>query len=124
MEPESLEPGDSEKTSTIDRFFSGLSEFIFQTKLGVADVQMVDYLSDMMLRFVRMDSLHRVRRQNGRPAMEVFQMLCEGEKRIGLARRDVHRHIGDFTLLWSGMYPETLRRNKPSVSRDGFLHYC
>ncbi|MGB7345056.1 MAG: hypothetical protein WBD20_12655 [Pirellulaceae bacterium] len=112
------------ENSTIERFFSGLSEFIFHSKLGVADVQLVDYLSDMMLRFVRVEALHRVRKSNGKPATEVFQMLCEAEQRIGLARREVHRHIGDVTLFWSGMYPEALRRQKPGQTRDGFLDYC
>jgi hypothetical protein len=123
MDPEETSP-ESKDSSTIERFFCGLSEYIFESKLGVADVQLVDYLSDMLLRFVRVDSLHRVRRPNGRPATEVFQMLCEAEKRIGLARREVHRHIGDFTLFWSGMYPESLRRLKPAETRDGFLDYC
>jgi hypothetical protein len=128
MKPESnSEDGNNlsgAESSPLDRFFSGLSEFIFHSKLGVADVQLVDYLSDMMLRFVRVEALHRVRKNNGRPATEVFQMLCEAEQRIGLARREVHRHIGDFTLFWSGMYPETLRKVKPERSRDGFLDYC
>jgi len=51
-------------------------------------------------------------------------MLCEAEKRIGLARREVHRHIGDFTLFWTGMYPESLRRIQGGKSPDGFLDYC
>ena len=126
MQPDSTDqPSNNQpsKRSTIERFFSGLSEFIFESKLGVADVQMVDYVSNLMLRFVRVDSLHRVRRGNGRPATEVFQMLVEAEERIGLARREVHRHIGDFTLFWSGMYPESLRPS--SVNRcDDFLDYC
>jgi len=123
MKPENTSD-DSPNRSTIERFFSGLSEYIFQSKLGVVDVQLVDYISDMMLRFVRLDSINRVRRSNGRPATELFQMLDEAEKRIGLAKRDVHRHIGDVTLFWSGMYPERLRRLKPERSRDGFLDYC
>jgi len=123
MKPENTSD-DSPNRSTIERFFSGLSEYIFQSKLGVADVQLIDYLSDMMLRFIRIDSLNRVRRSNGRPATELFQMLSEAEQRIGLAKRDVHRHIGDVTLFWSGMYPERLRRLKPERSRDGFLDYC
>ena len=110
--------------STIERFFSGLSECIFESKLGVADTQMIDYLSDLLLRFVRVDSMHRVRRGHGRPATEVFQMLCEADQRIGLARRETHRHIGDFTLFWSGMYPESLRRVRRSESLDGFIDYC
>ena len=56
--------------STIERFFSGLSECIFESKLGVADTQMIDYLSNLLLRFVRVDSMHRVRRGDGRPATE------------------------------------------------------
>jgi hypothetical protein len=123
MKPDMNSP-DLPNRSTIERFFSGLSEYIFQSKLGVADVQLIEYVSDMLLRFVRVDSLHKVRRPNGRPATEVFQMLCEAEKRIGLARREVHRHIGDFTLFWSGMYPESVRRIRPYESADGFLDYC
>lgn len=109
--------------SVLDRFFRGLSECIFHTKLGVADVQLVDYLSDLMSRFVRVESLHRVRRPNGQPVTEVVQMFREAETRIGLARREVHRHIGDFTLFWSGMYPERLRHDQVGIG-DGFVSYC
>ena len=123
MEPEK-NSDQSPNRSTLERFFSGLNEYIFHSKLGVADVQLIDYVSDMLLRFVRLDAVHKVRRPNGRPATEVFQMLGEAEKRIGLAKRDVHRHIGDVTLFWSGMYPETLRRLRPHESADGFLDYC
>ncbi len=120
MEPEEQEQ-DTAKTSALGRFLSGISECVFHSKLGVADVQMVDYLSDMLVRFTRVESLHRVRKSNGRPVTEVFQMLSEAEQRIGLARREVHRHIGDFTLFWSGMYPESLRRAR---SLAPFETYC
>jgi len=123
MEPDKQEPNPPNR-SAIERFFRGLSECVFHTKLGVADVQMVDYLSDMLLRFIRVDALQRVRQPNGRPVTEVFEMFCEAEHRIGLARREVHRHIGDFTLFWSGMYPESLRRVRTSTTADGFLDYC
>ena len=123
-----MEPGknseQSPNRSALERFFSGINEYIFHSKLGVADVQLIDYVSDMLLRFVRLDAVHKVRSPSGRPATEVFQMLCEAEKRIGLAKRDVHRHIGDVTLFWSGMYPERLRRIRPHESSDGFLDYC
>jgi hypothetical protein len=126
MEPD-REPdrdlSDDRDRSSLERFFVGLSECIFHSRLGVVDVQLVDYIGDMMLRFVRVDGVHRVRKGDGRPATEVFQMLCEAEQRIGLARREVHRHIGDFTLFWTGMYPESLRRMKSS-SADHFLDYC
>ncbi len=115
---------DPPERGTLDKFFRGLNEFIFHSKLGVVDVQLVEYLNDMMMRFVRVESFHRVRKNNGKPVTEVFQMLYEAEKRIGLAKREVHRHIGDFTLFWSGMYPESLRKSKPDSSADWFKDYC
>ena len=90
------------------RFFLGVCEYIFEARLGVADPPLVDYLSDLMLRFARLDTVHRVRNLAGRPVVEVADMLAEAENRIGLARRDVHRHIGDVTLFWTGVYPESL----------------
>lgn len=120
-------PEDSQplpKRSPLDRFLSGISESIFLGRLGVADMQLVDYVSDMLLRFVRMDGIHRVRRSSGQPATEVYQMLLEGQQRIGIARREVHRHIGDFTLFWSGVYPESLRTPQGRHSIDSFLDYC
>ena len=81
---------------------------VFESQLGVADPPLVDYLSDLMLRFARLDTVHRVRNLAGRPVVEVADMLSEAESRIGLARRDVHRHIGDVTLFWTGVYPESL----------------
>ncbi|WP_164102052.1 hypothetical protein [Candidatus Laterigemmans baculatus] len=112
------------KRSALDRFLAGISESIFFGRLGVADIQLVDYISDMLLRFVRMDGIHRVRRSTGQPATEVYQMLLEGQQRIGLARREVHRHIGDFTLFWSGVYPESLRSPHNRNSVDAVLDYC
>lgn len=123
--PSSESSGSDLKRSTLDRFLGGLNEFIFHTKLGVADVQMIDYVNDLLLRFVRVEAMHRVRRPSGQPTTDVFQMLGEAEKRIGLAKREIHRHIGDFTLFWSGMYPESLRRSKSSAVDDAtFRSYC
>ena len=50
-------------------------------------------------------------------------MLVEAERRVGLARREVHRHIGDFTLFWTGVYPESLHP-KRSDPLDRFVDYC
>ncbi len=110
--------------STIARYFAGLCETTFQTRLGVVDPPLIDYLSQMLLRFVRTETLHRVRNLAGRPAVEVVEMLTEAENRIGLARREVHRHIGDVTLFWTGVYPESLRELRSVEKKDFFVDYC
>ena len=124
----SKNPGGDDQSSPgyggCERFFRGLAESIFQTELGVVDVNLVDYIGDLLMRFVRNDAIYGVRRSTGQPATAVFEMLCEAEARVGLARRAVHRHIGDFTLFWSGMYPEALRRHPSPRKADEFLEYC
>lgn len=109
---------------TLGRFFAGLCENVFETRLGVVDPPLLDYLSDMMIRFVRLDSIQRVRNVSGRPVTEVVEMLAEAEKRVGVARRDVHRHIGDVTLFWTGVYPEALPKLRCEPTKDYFIDYC
>jgi hypothetical protein len=105
--------------SVLRRFFAGLSEYTFQTQLGIADPALVDYVSDLLARFVRQDVIFRIRDLAGRPILQVTEMLAEAEKRVGDARREVHRHIGDFTLFWVGVYPESLGRR--NLSRPDHL---
>ena len=111
-------------STTLRRFFTGLTENTFQTQLGVADPPLVDYLSDMLMRFVRLDAVHKVRNLTGRPLTEIGIMLVEAKERIGDARREVHRHIGDYTLFWAGLYPESLRKTRGSLDFDQFSDYC
>lgn len=111
-------------STTLRRFFAGLAEYVFQAELGVADSPLVDYVSDLLIRFIRIDTMHRVRTLNGRPVHEVAEMLIEANFRVGDARREVHRHIGDFTLFWTGVYPEALREMRGPDTKDQFVDYC
>lgn len=106
------------------RFFSGLAEFTFETRLGIADPPLVDYIAALLARFIHSDAIYHVRNPAGRRLEEVAEMLVEAEARIGDARREVHRHIGDFTLFWTGLYPEALRRLQKQPRLDYFVDYC
>jgi len=108
------------------RLFAGLTEQTFQTTLGLADPGLVDYLSILLSRFVHMDAVYRLRNTQGKRLEEVAEMLLEAEALPpeGSTRREFHRHIGDFTLFWTGVYPEALRRLRSVLSRDHFIDYC
>jgi hypothetical protein len=105
-------------------FFAGLTDYTFTTRLGVADPPLVDYISELLVRFMRSDALYKVRNPEGRRVVDVTEMLAEAEARTGVARRDVHRHIGDYTLFWAGFYPESLRDTGSGVQSDRFVAYC
>ena len=110
--------------NTLRRFFSGIAEYVFHVELGVADPPMIEYVSGMMERFVRYDAIYGIRNLTGNPLTDVSSMLSEANERIGDARREVHRHIGDFTLFWTGLYPEALRRMQGPDKQDHFVDYC
>lgn len=110
--------------AALRRFFTGLAEFTFQARLGVVDPPMVDYLAELLARFVHADALHTVRTPVGRRLTEVAEMAVEAEHRNGEARRAIHRHIGDYTLFWTGVYPEALKRLRRADRLDHFIDYC
>ena len=108
------------------RYFSGLAEHTFVTDLGVADPPLIDYLSLMLSRFVHVDVIHRLKVGSGRELAEVADMLLQAEALPpgGRTSREVHRHIGDYTLFWTGLFPEALKRLRSALRKDHFIDYC
>ena len=53
------------------RLFAGLAEDAFLTTLGIADPPLIDYVSELLTRFVHFDAVNRLRDPHGRPLTEV-----------------------------------------------------
>lgn len=104
---------------SLRELFSALTESCFQAELGVADPEMTDYLSDMLTRFSRTETLYSIRDPRGRRLNDLVGLLGEAQQREAGKRREIYRHIGDFTLFWSGVYPESITRE----SRDALLNF-
>lgn len=106
-----------------DRFFAGVTEFVFHTRLGVTDPPLVDYVSQLLTRFLHSENIYAVRDVRGSRLTQVVDMLEEASRRQGPAKWQLHRHIGDFTLFWTGLYPEMIDRLKKSASKDRLINY-
>jgi hypothetical protein len=107
------------------RMFAGFTEQAFLTHLGIGDPPLLDYLSRLLSRFIHVDALYRLRNLQGRRLEEVADMMFEAEAMPpeGRTRREVYRHIGDFTLFWTGVYPEALARLRSALRKDHFIDY-
>lgn len=94
--------------------------------LGVADPPLTDYLANLLSRFVHIDAIYRLKNFAGKPLEEVAEMLIEAEALPpeGRTRREIYRHIGDFTLFWTGLFPESLKKLQSYFTRDHFIDYC
>src|SRR5579871_2850615 len=113
----------SQPEQQLQKLFAGLTEHAFLARLGVADPPLIDYLALLLARFLHSDDLYRLRNETGRPLHEVVEMVLEAQKlpSDGRTVREVYRHIGDFTLFWTGVFPESLERHR--VGRDAFVDY-
>ena len=105
--------------------FAGLTEHAFVEQLGIADPPLIDYISDLLARFLHTDNVFRLRDSAGRPIAELAQMAIEAEglPAEGRTRREYHRHIGDFALYWSGLFPEAVDRFQRPGTRDHLVNF-
>ncbi len=103
--------------------FAGLLENTLHAEIGLADPGLVDYLTALLLRFVRHESIFKVRDLQGNRLEEVAGMLAEAEQCEDRPRREIHRHIGDFTLFWTGLYPEGLKVLRSWERKDSLIDY-
>ena len=74
------------------------------------DPQVAHYVTDLLVDFTRADRLYRIRNSRGKRLEDVGEMLVESnpllEARSFDREREVRKHIGDYTLFLSGMFPE------------------
>ena len=112
---------------TLRRLFGSLVERAFVQTLGVYDSCVAGYLAGVLADFAHVDRVHKIKDLTGRRLDEVADMLLHADVRLEATsfnrEREVHKHIGDFTLFWAGVYPEALPRMRASMRRDHLLDY-
>ena len=107
------------------RLFAGLTEQTFVRTLGVGDPKLTDYLANLLTRFAHRDGIWSLRSASGKRLEEVAEMMAEAEThgRSVDSTREIQRHIGDFTLFWTGAYPEALKQLRSPLKKDRLVDY-
>ena len=72
-----------------------------------------DYVANLLTEFCEAETLYKIKSADGRPLCDVGEMLLESDPVYGPApsfdrERQVRKHIGDYTLLFAGIFPESL----------------
>lgn len=107
----------------IRRMFGELVHRAFCERLDMRGEQDVErYVTDLLVNFMHDDGVYAIRNAEGRKVRNIVDMVLEGDVRFHAdsfdREREVHKHIGDFLLFWTGMFPEFVRRMKQSGTRD------
>ena len=111
----------------LEKLFEALVERAFLCGLGLHDSAVNAYLAHVLVDFTHMRRLYKVRDLSGRPLSEVADMLLEADIRLNATsfnrEREVHKHIGDFTLFWTGIFPDALPRMQSAAHKDQLIDY-
>src|SRR5262252_6320452 len=110
-------------------FFEELVRRHFYHGADVHDPQVVSYIGGVLTDFMHTDRLYQIRNARGRRLQDVAEMLVESNPILDATsfdrEREVRKHIGDFTLFFTGFFPEavaSLPRVHP-LSVDAFVDY-
>lgn len=101
------------ETHPLRLFFRDTVQRNFMRGVGLYNPDVSAYVADMLTEFTEVEQLFKVRDAAGRPLHDVGEMLLESNPVYGDApsfdrERQVRKHIGDYTLFFTGMFPESI----------------
>jgi hypothetical protein len=85
----------------------------YADEIGLRDSEVSAYVANVLTEFCENEQLYKVRDATNRPLNDVGEMLMEADPVYGPApsfdrERQVRKHIGDYTLFFTGMFPESI----------------
>jgi len=97
----------------LQQLFQGLVGRHYAEEIGIRDPQVVAYVSHLLAEFCDAEQLYKIRDAANRPLVDIGQMLLESDPVYGPApsfdrERQVRKHIGDYALFFTGMFPESI----------------
>ena len=114
---------------TLRQFFSALVEKHFTEEAGVRDEQVMHYVSNLLTDFCETEHLFQLCNAQGRALNDVGEMMLEADPVYGPApsfdrERQVRKHIGDYTLFFTGMFPESINPTRLRRQRlENFIDF-
>jgi hypothetical protein len=112
---------------TLRRMFGAMVERAFVQTLGVYEPGVTEYITDVLTDFAHFRQVYKIKDLQGKPLEEVADMLLQADVRFMASsfnrEREVHKHIGDFTMFWAGIYPEALPNLQSQWRKDHLLDY-
>ena len=82
----------------------------------LSDREIHKYLSNLLVEFIHIDNLYKLRDQRGQRLEFIIDMLQNVDDRTEVEKREIYRHVGDFTLFILGLFPESLSHGRRCIS--------
>jgi hypothetical protein len=100
--------------------FRSLTEVSF-AQIGVSDIDLMTYVTSLLIDFVHTDNLYRVRDAQGRRLEYLFELQLESQRGDTAHARETQKHLGDYAMFIVGLFPESLQRRRRAVSPSYYV---
>ncbi|HEY3769286.1 MAG TPA: hypothetical protein VGN44_11490 [Candidatus Angelobacter sp.] len=109
------------ESSPLQVFFQEVVERNYG-EVGVRNSEVHAYVANLLAEFCETDTLYKIKNADGRQLCDVGEMLLESDPVYGPApsfdrERQVRKHIGDYALFFSGMFPQSLNHDRLRKTR-------
>ncbi len=106
-------------------FFQQVVRNSYAGKLGIHDTAINNYVAGLLCEFSESEKLYKVRDEHGKPIHALEEMVQAADPIHGTAasfdaERAVRKHIGDYALFVSGMYPESMDPYKRRLGQQSY----
>jgi hypothetical protein len=97
----------------LQELFQDLVGRHYAEEIGIRDPQVVAYVSHLLAEFCEADQLFKIHDAADRPLSDLGEIMLESDPVYGPApsfdrERQVRKHIGDYSLFFAGMFPESI----------------
>jgi hypothetical protein len=101
-------------TRSLRNFLGELVWRHFFEDVRLEEPQVATYVAAVLADFARTENLYRIRNAEGKRLEDVGEMLVESNPLLDAAsldrEREVRKHVGDYTLFMTGLFPENVAR--------------
>jgi hypothetical protein len=101
---------------SLHRFFDDLVWKHFSHDVRLEEPAVTQYVSNLLVDFVDIDNLYRIRGALGERLADVGEMLIASNPLLEAPsfdrERAVRKHVGDYTLFMTGLFPESVAKSR------------
>lgn len=114
---------------SLRQFFEDLVWRHFTEDVRLEEPSITQYVSDLLSSFAHIKNLYQIRNAYGKQLDDVGEMLVESNPMLEATsfdrERAVRKHVGDYTLFMTGLFPESVAKSNQAKRRrlDAYLDF-
>jgi hypothetical protein len=114
---------------SLRQFFENLVWRHFTEDVRLEEPSIAQYVSDLLSSFAHVKNLYQIRNAYGKQLDDVGEMLVESNPMLEATsfdrERAVRKHVGDYTLFMTGLFPESVAKSNQAKRRrlDAYIDF-